>query len=116
MGAFIMLSFIFTYLLVCGDVESNPGPGLYIVCPLCKENVHVQNCVCSCGFILKKKAKYGAYQKKSVGFATTTGQHSVAAASKNIISVNKKCSFGTKVLCSDSDVSTEHLICDSQAI
>ena len=115
MGAFIMLSFIFTYLLVCGDVESNPGPGLYIVCPLCKENVHVQKCVCSCGFILKKKAKYGAYQKKSVGFATTTGQHSVAVASKNIISVNKKCSVGTKVLCSDSDVSTEHLICDSQS-
>ena len=73
MGAFIMLSFIFTYLLLSGDIESNPGPGLYIVCPLCKEKVHVQKCVCSCGFILKKKTKYGGYKKKSVGFATTTG-------------------------------------------
>ena len=104
-GAFIILSFIFT----------NPGPGLYMVCPLCKEMVHVQISVCSCGFIFKKKTKYGGYKKKPVGFATTTDQRSVATVSKNIISNTKRCSVDTKDLCSDSDMSTEHLICDSQS-
>ena len=114
-GAFIILSFIFTHLLIGGDIESNPGPELYMVCPLCKEMVHVQISVCSCGFIFKKKTKYGGYKKTPVGFATTTDQRSVATASKNIISITKRCSVDTNVLCSDSDVSTEHLICDSQS-
>ena len=53
MGAFVTLSFIMVaYLLSCGDIESNPGPGLYIVCPSCRGQVHVQRSVC---FIFKRK-------------------------------------------------------------
>ena len=91
MGAFVTLSFIVAYLLSCGDIESNPGPGLYIVCPSCRGQVHVQKSVCSCGFIFKKKTRYGGYKMYPVGFATTTDQHSVASASMNINYSNATC-------------------------
>ena len=107
MGAFVTLSFIMvTYLLSCGDIESNPGPGLYIVCPSYRGQVHVQRSVC---FIFKKKTRYGGYKKCPVDFATTTDQHSVASASKTKDSgeESEKCSADTTVLSSDS----ENILC-----
>jgi len=116
MGYCIMLYFIFLCLLVCGDIETNPGPGLYMVCPSCEGKVHVQKSVCSCGFVFKKKTRHGGYKKNSLGFATTTNRHSVAAVSKSSISTEKpeKCSVDTNFVCSESYVSTEHQVCDSQ--
>ena len=53
----MMLScFFYSYLLLqllllCGDVESNPGPTK--ICPKCSLSVHIRIIICSCGYCFK---------------------------------------------------------------
>ena len=65
MGFLYCYLFIVTYLLFYDDIESYPGPELYIVCSSCKGQVHVQKSVCTCGSIFKNKTRYGDYKKLS---------------------------------------------------
>ena len=54
-------------------------------------------------------------QKLPIDFATANNQPSAAAAFKTYSSgESEKCLVDTNILCSDSDVSTEHIVCDSQ--
>ena len=47
MGAFIIVHFLYLYLICCGDIESNPGPGpgIYTICLVCKSYIHVKKSV-----------------------------------------------------------------------
>ena len=93
-------------MLSCGDIESNPDPGLYMVCPSYKGQAHVQKSVCT--FYLPDMVV-------TINFLLVLLlqlinlvllQHSKLIVVKNLLNV----------LCSDSDVSTEHTVCDSQDI
>lgn len=48
------LSYLYIYYCV-ENIETNPGPGLCIVCPYCKSQVHVRKCVCVCGYVFKRR-------------------------------------------------------------
>ena len=64
MSIIAMLTVIISFLLLrSGDIESNPGPGLYILCPVCNQHVHVRKTACSCGWIVKNKTAKGGYKK-----------------------------------------------------
>ena len=70
---------------------------------------------CYVHYFIKKTRYVGCQNSSPVGFATTTDRPSVAAAFKtNCSGESEKCSVDINVLCSDSDVSTEHIVCDSQ--
>ena len=40
-------------LLLCGDVETNPGPSTNKICPNCSLSVHIKVSKCSCGYCFK---------------------------------------------------------------
>ena len=52
-------------LLRSGDVEVNPGPVCYVVCPNCNGKVHIRKKICECGYKLVKKR--GRQVGKSTG-------------------------------------------------
>jgi len=51
----IRVAFVLMLPLLCGDVESNPGPKGYKVCPSCSEQVPISQVKCNCGYTLKRK-------------------------------------------------------------
>ena len=44
-------------ILLCGDIEENPGPRGYKVCPQCKNSIVVSIKLCSCGYRFNKKGR-----------------------------------------------------------
>ena len=52
-------------LLLCGDVESNPGPTGYRSCPQCGANVSIRSIACSCGYVFRKGKGKGSGRPKS---------------------------------------------------
>ena len=44
-------------LLLCGDIEVNPGPKGMKICPQCKNFVGIKQNICKCGFKLGKKGR-----------------------------------------------------------
>ena len=44
-------------ILLCGDIEENPGPRGYKVCPQCKISIVVSTKLCSCGYRFNKKGR-----------------------------------------------------------
>ena len=46
---------IFMLLLCSGDIELNPGPSCYVMCPNCNVHVHIRKKTCECGYRLFKK-------------------------------------------------------------
>ena len=110
MGAFIIVHFLYLYLICCGDIESNPGPGLYTICPVCKSYIHVKKSVCSCGFVIKRKTRKGGY-KTSVTAGATSNQPNIKLISKSSDKNDcaAKCSVDTNSVLSECYVSTGHL-------
>ena len=43
---------IFMLLLCSGDIEINPGPICYVMCPNCNAQVHIRKKTCECGYRL----------------------------------------------------------------
>ena len=43
--SFYNSAFLYLYLICYGDIESNPGPGLYTMCPVCKIYIHMKKSV-----------------------------------------------------------------------
>ena len=58
-------SILFSRLLLCGDVESNPGPTGYRSCPQCGANVSIRSIACSCGYVFRKGKGKGSGRPKS---------------------------------------------------
>ena len=44
-------------LLMCGDIEINPGPKVMKICPKCKTSVAKRQSICKCGFIFSRKGR-----------------------------------------------------------
>ena len=42
-------------ILLCGDIEENPGPKGYKICPQCKNSMVISVKQCSCGYWFNKK-------------------------------------------------------------
>ena len=62
-------SILCSRLLLCGDVESNPGPTGYKSCPQCGANVSIRSITCSCGYVLRgKRGKDGGRPKLQLGY------------------------------------------------
>ena len=57
-------SILCSRLLLCGDVESNPGPTGYKSCPQCGANVSIRSITCSCGYVLRRKKGKGSGRPK----------------------------------------------------
>ena len=52
----VFIIYVVTMLLLCsGDIELNPGPGCYVVCPSCNIRVHIRKKTCECGYRLFRK-------------------------------------------------------------
>ena len=64
----------FILLLLCGDIESNPGPKAYRICPNCNEQVHVRQVKCKYGFAMIKKKGRPAGTSAEAGFRVSTGR------------------------------------------
>ena len=62
-------------LLCCGDIEMNPGPIPYVLCPNCKSQVHIRKISCDCGYrLLKKRGRLpGSSSGRPVGTTTKAG-------------------------------------------
>ena len=60
-------------LLLCGDIESNPGPKTYIICPQCNEQVHVKQEKCNCGYVMNKKKGRPAGTTVEAGYNVSIG-------------------------------------------
>ena len=44
-------------ILLCGDIEKNPGPKRYKVCPQCNTSIIIGVKHCSCGYWFNKKGR-----------------------------------------------------------
>ena len=52
----VFIMYVITMLLLCsGDIELNPGPRCYVVCPSCNIQVHIRKKTCECGYKLFRK-------------------------------------------------------------
>ena len=61
-------------LVLCGDIEVNPGPKGMTVCPECKASVtHRQN-ICKCGFICNKRRGRPIRTTRTAGFNVSMGR------------------------------------------
>ena len=58
-------SILCSRLLLCGDIESNPGPTGYRSCPQCGANVSIRSISCSCGYVFRKGKGKGSGRPKS---------------------------------------------------
>ena len=56
-------------ILLCGDIEENPGPRGYKVCPQCKNSIVVSIKLCSYGYRFNKKGRpcHSSSSSKSTG-------------------------------------------------
>jgi len=70
----IRVAFVLMLLLLCGDVESNPGPKGYKVCPSCSEQVPISHVKCNCGYTLKRKIGRPAGTTAEAGYNTSVGR------------------------------------------
>ena len=50
---FNLLSVIF--LILCGDIETNPGPVTSKSCPICNAQIHIRKQVCTCGYVFNQR-------------------------------------------------------------
>ena len=65
---FEIIALIIDFLiLLCGDIEENPAPRGYKVCPQCKTSIVVSIRLCSCGYRFNKKACHTNSSSKSTG-------------------------------------------------
>ena len=70
---------LYFQLLLSGDVELNPGPTGYRVCPQCSNQVPISSIVCiSCGFVLRKGKRAGrpkcTTSQLAMGYNVSTGR------------------------------------------
>ena len=53
---FNLLSVIFQlFLILCGDIETNPGPVTSKSCPICNAQIHIRKQVCTCGYVFNQR-------------------------------------------------------------
>ena len=75
-------------LLLSGDVELNPGPTGYRVCPQCSNEVPISSIVCiSCGFVLHKGKRAGRPKctTSQLGYNVSTGRPVGSAGDTGIV-------------------------------
>ena len=60
-------------ILLCGDIEENPGPKGYKVCPLCKNSMVISLKQCSCGCWFNKKGRPSKSTGRPVGTSRVAG-------------------------------------------
>ena len=112
MVAFIIVHFLYLYLICCGDIESNPGPSFYTICPVYKSYIHVKKSVCSCRFVIKRKTRKGGYKMSITADATIySNQPTIYLVSKSSDKNDcaAKFSVDTNSVLSECYVSTGHL-------
>ena len=76
--AVLTMYVIFMLLLCSGDIELNPGPSCYVMCPNCNVQVHIKKKTCECGYRLFKKCGRLATgcpvgTTRDAGFSASTG-------------------------------------------
>ena len=59
-------------LLICGDIEMNPGP-VHKVCPNCNIHIHIKKKSCECGYVFSKKSGRKAGATHSADFTVSSG-------------------------------------------
>ena len=76
----VFAMYVISMLLLCsGDIELNPGPGCYVMCPNnCNVQVHIRKKTCDCGYRLFKKCGRLATGRpvgttRDAGFSASTG-------------------------------------------
>ena len=53
---FNLLSVIFQlFLILCGDIETNPGPVTSKSCPICNAQIQNRKQVCTCGYVFNQR-------------------------------------------------------------
>ena len=53
---FNLLSVIFQlFLILCGDIETNPGPVTSKSGPICNAQIHIRKQVCTCGYVFNQR-------------------------------------------------------------
>ena len=60
-------------LLICGDIEMNPGP-VYKVCPNCNIHINIRKKSCECGYVFSKKSGRKIGTTRHVGFIVSSGR------------------------------------------
>ena len=60
-------------LLICGDIEMNPGP-VHKVCPNCNIHIHIKKKSCECGYVFSKKSGRKTGTTRSAGFTVSSGR------------------------------------------
>ena len=60
-------------ILLCGDIEENPGPKGYKICPQCKNSMVISVKQCSCGYWFNKKGRPSKTTGCPVGTSCVAG-------------------------------------------
>ena len=70
----LMYAITVLLLLLCGDIETHPGPVCYTVCPNCNIQVHIRKKICECGYTIRKKCGRQTGTNRSAGFNVSSGR------------------------------------------
>ena len=104
-------------LLLSGDVELNPSPTGYRVCPQCSNEVPISSIVCiSCGFVLRKGKRAGQPKctTSQLGYNVSTGRPVGTTGDTGIVvtecPTSSNVSVGRPVGTTGSNVGTGHPI------
>ena len=68
---YVLNIFFSICLILSGDIETNPGPVVYKICPKCEEKVHIKKKSCLCGHIFIKKSR--DFKAKNLPSISCTG-------------------------------------------
>ena len=75
----VFAMYVISMLLLCsGDIELNPGPGCYVMCPNCNVQVYIRKKTCDSGYRLFKRCGRLATERpvgttRDAGFSASTG-------------------------------------------
>ena len=61
-------------LLLCGDIEINPGPKGMKICPECKSFVSNRQKICKCGFSFNTRTGHPVGTTRTAGFNVSKGR------------------------------------------
>jgi len=83
--------------MYCNDVESNPGPIVYKICPTCSNTtVHIKRKICPCGHHFHRKSNILLHSCKTPPTVTTTDTNTNVTVSNTLSAAS-----GSTVICTD---------------